>query len=144
MGGSPGGEADRGMPAGCLMDATLAIAAVLDKNHVDYSAPSEEFADRLMRVCRSVANRILPSGCYALVDPCETVERPGKPYAVCVNGCDATIKRVRPLANGYELSPDSTDPTFKPVVYDYGVEGTDEITVIGEVVWHCIPAGWQY
>lgn len=58
----PGREADDGMLSECLMDATLAIAAVLDKNHVDYSAPSEEFADRLMRVCRSVANRILPSG----------------------------------------------------------------------------------
>jgi len=58
----PGREASDEMLAECLMDATLAITAVLDRNHVDWSDPSDEFADRLMRVCRSVANRILPSG----------------------------------------------------------------------------------
>lgn len=44
----------------CLADASAAIRSVLDKAHVDYSEPTEDFADRLMRVCRSVANRILP------------------------------------------------------------------------------------
>jgi len=58
----PGRKVSDEMLTECLMDATLAIAAVLDRNHVDYSEPSEEFADRLMRVCRSVANRVLPSG----------------------------------------------------------------------------------
>ncbi len=37
--------------------------------------------------------------------------KPKKAYAVCVNGFDATIKRVKPLSNGYELIPDSIDPT---------------------------------
>lgn len=46
----------------CLEDATAAIMARLDRAHIDYSDPSEGFADRLMRVCRSVANRIMPSG----------------------------------------------------------------------------------
>lgn len=46
----------------CLADATAAICAALDARHVDYSQPSAEFADRLMRVCRSVANRIMPTG----------------------------------------------------------------------------------
>lgn len=45
----------------CLDDATAAICAALDKRDVDYADPSEEFADRLMRTCRSVANRIMPS-----------------------------------------------------------------------------------
>ena len=89
-------------------------------------------------------NRVLPNGCMALVDPCEAMERDGEPYAVCVNGYDATIKRVRTLANGFELDPDSTDPTYKPTIYVYGVEGTETITVIGRVVWYCVPFDWGF
>lgn len=89
-------------------------------------------------------NRILPDGCYALVDPCEDVERDNQPYAVCVNGYDATIKRVHKLENGFELRPDSTDPTIKAKVYDYGDPGTEQITIIGRVVYHVLPFDWSY
>lgn len=58
----PGRTASDEMLGECLADATAAIVAALDARNVDYSAPSEEFADRLMRVCRAVANRIMPSG----------------------------------------------------------------------------------
>lgn len=58
----PGRTASEEMLEECLMDATAAIVAVLEARNVDYSEPSEDFADRLMRVCRSVANRIMPSG----------------------------------------------------------------------------------
>lgn len=58
----PGRTASDAMLEECLADATAAIVAVLDDRGIDYSAPSEDFADRLMRVCRSVANRIMPSG----------------------------------------------------------------------------------
>jgi len=58
----PGRTASDEMLEECLMDATSAIVAKLEDRGVDYSDPSEDFADRLMRVCRSVANRILPSG----------------------------------------------------------------------------------
>ena len=58
----PGREASDEMLEECLADATAAIAAVLDARNVDYSDPSDELADKLMRVCRSVANRIMPSG----------------------------------------------------------------------------------
>lgn len=98
----------------------------------------------LLRVEGESMNRVLPNGCMALVDPCEAMERDGEPYAVCVNGYDATIKRVRTLANGFELDPDSTDPTYKPTIYDYGVEGTETITVIGRVVWYCVPFDWGF
>lgn len=98
----------------------------------------------LLKVRGESMNRVLPNGCYALIDPAKTVERDGKPYAVCVNGYDATIKRVRKLANGYELAPDSNDPTYRAQVYDYGIEGTDEITVIGRVVWYCVPFDWDF
>lgn len=98
----------------------------------------------LLRVDGESMNRVLPNGAYALVDPCDDVESNGKPYAVCVNGYDATIKRVRRLSNGFELAPDSTDPTFRSVVYDYGIEGTETITVIGRVVWYTLPYDWDF
>lgn len=44
----------------CLEDATVAIANVLDRRGIDWRDPSEELADRMMRTCRSVADRLLP------------------------------------------------------------------------------------
>jgi len=85
-------------------------------------------------------NNVLPNGCYALVDPeKKSPVVDGTAYAVCVNGYDATIKRIKQLENGVELIPDSKDPTFHAQVYDKTVEGTESITVIGEVVWYSIP-----
>lgn len=98
----------------------------------------------LLRVEGQSMNRILPNGCYALVDPCEDVERDNQPYAVCVNGYDATIKRVHKLENGFELRPDSTDPTIKAKVYDYGEPGTETITIIGRVVYFVLPFDWEF
>lgn len=98
----------------------------------------------LLKVSGTSMDRILPDGCYALVDPCDSVDHDGAPYAVCVNGYDATIKRVRRLANGFELVPDSTDPTYKPVVFDYGIEGTETVTVIGRVVYYVLPYDWSF
>lgn len=98
----------------------------------------------LLRVEGNSMNRVLPNGSFALIDPCDEVTADNKPHAVCVNGYSATIKRVRKLANGFELAPDSIDPTYKPVVYDYGVEGTETITVIGRVVWYCVPFDWEF
>lgn len=92
----------------------------------------------LLKVEGESMNKRLPNGSYALVNPTSDVID-GNAYAVCVNGYDATIKRVRKLENGFELMPDSTDPTIKSVIYDYGEEGTETVTVIGEVVWYCVP-----
>lgn len=98
----------------------------------------------LLRVNGESMNHILPNGCYALVDPREEVIEDNDPYAVCVNGFDATIKRVKKLENGFQLVPDSTDPTFPVQTFNYNEPGTDEITVIGKVVWHVIPFDWAY
>ena len=108
-------------------------------------AKHEEFPKAfLLRVTGESMNRILPNGCYALVDPCDDVERDNQPYAGCVNGYDATVKRVHKLNNGFELVPDSTDPTFKPQVFDYGIEGTETITPIGRVVYYVLPYDWRF
>lgn len=96
----------------------------------------------LLKVEGESMNRVLPNGSYALIDPTQEI-KDGKAYAVCVNGYDATIKRVKQLNNGFELAPDSTDPTYHSKTYDYGKEGTEEITIIGQVVWYCIPFDWD-
>lgn len=88
-------------------------------------------------------NKVLPNGSYAFVDPDQKEPFDNGAYAVCVNGYDATIKRVRKLANGFELAPDSTDPTYRAMVYDYGVDGTDQISIIGKIVWYCIPFDFE-
>lgn len=44
----------------CLNDCTAAINAELDRYGIDHSTPSEDYADRLMRACRSMANRVMP------------------------------------------------------------------------------------
>lgn len=98
----------------------------------------------LLRVEGESMNRVLPNGCFALVDPCDDVEFSGAPYAVCVNGYDATIKRVRRLNNGFELVPDSDDPTYKPRTYNYNEQGTQTITVIGRVVYYVLPFDWEF
>ena len=98
----------------------------------------------LLKVEGDSMNRILPNGCYALVDPCEAVEHNGAPYAVCVNGYDATIKRVNKLNNGFELAPDSNDPTYSKQVFNYNEPGTQTITVIGEIVYFVLPFDWEF
>ena len=98
----------------------------------------------LLRVDGESMNRVLPNGCYALVDPCHEVLHEGKPYAICVNGYDATIKRVRRLNNGFELVPDSTDPTYAPTVYNFNDPQTDPVIIIGEVVYYVLPYDWGF
>lgn len=45
----------------CLADASEAIALALEKAGVDWQNPSDDLARRMMRTCRSVAKRIMPS-----------------------------------------------------------------------------------
>lgn len=98
----------------------------------------------LLKVEGESMNRILPNGSYALIDPAQKEPISGKPYAVCVNGYDATIKRVVKLSNGFELTPDSTDPTFRPTVYDFNEPDTDPVTIIGRVVFYVLPFDWEF
>lgn len=96
-----------------------------------------------LKVKGTSMNRILPDGCYALIAPCRNVDNPGAPYAVAIGGDTATIKLVTPLANGVKLEPCSDDPTHRPAIFDFSNENTEEITVIGRVVWYCPPADWS-
>lgn len=92
----------------------------------------------LLKVVGESMNRIIPNGSYALINPTNEA-KDGRAYAVAVNGYDATIKRVHHLDNGIELVPDSTDPTIRPMVFDYADPDAETVTVIGEVVWYVVP-----
>lgn len=97
----------------------------------------------LLKVADDSMNRVLPNGCYALINPCREATEPMKAYAVCVNGFNATIQRVKPLSNGYELIPDSIDPTFRSQIFDFNEIGTQSVSIIGEVVWYLVPFGFE-
>lgn len=97
-----------------------------------------------LRVEGDSYNRSIPNGCYALIDFDMKEPNEHSPFAVCVNGHSATIKRVKRLANGYELIPNSYDPTYLPIIYDYNKEDTEEITIIGQVVYAAFPFDWEF
>lgn len=93
----------------------------------------------LLRVSGDSYNRKIPNGYYALVDPDDVEPNEKDPFAVCVNGNTATIKRVKRLSNGFELIPNSYDPTYTPIIYDYNRDDTALVTIIGKVVWATMP-----
>lgn len=99
----------------------------------------------LTRVVGDSMNRRIPNGYFALVDPDEDEPNEHDAFAICVNGDHATIKRVKKLANGYELIPDSYDPTCLPIVLDYN-DPTDKdktVTVLGKVVYAVMPFDYE-
>lgn len=55
-----GSVSDLTMLQECLEDCTAQICADLDAHEIEYTDPSETFSDQLMRVCRSMANRLMP------------------------------------------------------------------------------------
>lgn len=91
----------------------------------------------LVRVVGDSMSRQIHDGNFALVSPKYTEPNDRDMFLVTVNGDDATIKRIRKLANGVELLPDSYDPTYRPQVYDFGEADTPPVRVLGKVVWWC-------
>ena len=91
----------------------------------------------MVRVVGDSMNRYIHDGEYALVSPKYTEPNDRDMFLVTVNGYDATIKRVRRLANGIELLPDSYDPTYRPQVYDFNEMDTPDIKILGKIVWWC-------
>ena len=92
----------------------------------------------LVRVVGNSMSRRIQDGDFALVSPKYTEPNGHDMFLVTVNGDDATIKCVRVLENGIELVPDSYDPTYRPKVFDYNMEDTPPIRIIGKIVWWCM------
>ena len=57
-----GAVSDTAMLQARLDDCTAEINSRLDKAGIDHASPSEGFAYRLMMVCCSMANRVMPTG----------------------------------------------------------------------------------
>ena len=55
-----GSVADEGMLIECLEDCSALMESEMDRHGVSYDNPSYVMADRLMRVCRSMAHRVMP------------------------------------------------------------------------------------
>lgn len=95
-----------------------------------------------LRIKGNSVNRIFPNGCLALIAK-NIVEGTDRDlFAVCVNGFDATLKHVEKLENGIRLVPDSYDPTIHPIIFDYTLPDTEEVTIMGKVVWATMPFDW--
>ena len=59
--GRYGPVSDEGMLSECLADASAAIRLVLTERGIDWEHPTEDLADRMMRTCRAMAYRIMPT-----------------------------------------------------------------------------------
>ena len=97
-----------------------------------------------LKVSGESMNRILPNGCFALVNPCQEAWSRESPYAVAIGPNQATVRRVRMLSAGIELLPDSNDPTFRSQVFDFNEPETPEIRILGRVVWYTLPYDWHF
>lgn len=56
-----GSVTDTAMLQECLDDCSALMESEMDARGIAYIDPSTSFADRLMRVCRSMAQRIMPA-----------------------------------------------------------------------------------
>ena len=97
----------------------------------------------LLKVRGGGMDRLLPSGCLALVDPDDAEVLSGRVYALNVNGYDATLKHVEALQDGVRLVPNSSDPTIHPQVFDFNDEEAEDVTIIGRVVWATFPFDYE-
>lgn len=98
---------------------------------------NDDPAAYLVRVHGNSMNHCIQDGNFALISPKYREPNDHDMFLVTVNGDDATIKNVHKLENGIELVPNSYDPTFRSVVYDFGDESTPAIKILGKVVWWC-------
>lgn len=90
-----------------------------------------------VRVIGNSMDMDIHSGELALISPKYNEPNGRDIFLVAVNGDDATIKRIELLDNGLRLCPNSTDPTFRPRLFDFGNSDTERVSIIGKVVWHC-------
>lgn len=115
-------------------------------NVEDYIEIPEYIADRypdafLLRVNGDSMNKIVPSGMYALIDPCKEIKN-GEVAAVAINGYDATLKRFFRLQNSIALEPESYNDAHTPRIYS-GEEAAN-LKVIGKLVWFMPPFDARY
>lgn len=128
----------------------IAAGVPIELTECDYTFPcprviAEQHPNsRWYKVVGDSWNRKIPNGCLALVDFDRKEPLNDRvPFAVCVNGYSATIKGVQKLGNGYRLIPNSWDETITPLTFDYNKDDTEEVTIMGEVVYATFPYDYE-
>lgn len=98
-----------------------------------YIAPPSATAEHPTAVYVEVpddrVNRKIPRGYIAMVDTDIDDPEPGRMHCVLVDG-EMVFGRVQPLTNGFEVLPDSYDPTARPVVVDTSSQGVERIGIV--------------
>lgn len=97
----------------------------------------------LLEVKGDSMNKLLPTGTYALIEPCQEVEN-GTVAAVAINGYEATLKRFHKLSNGIVLEPESYNPEHSTQLYDCNEIDCGDIKILGKLVWHMAPTHIKY
>ena len=145
---SLGGEEDDGWTEAPLL-GSVAAGVPLEMVPTDTPCPAPAAIRSrfpkgfFLKIKGESVNRVLCNGSYAYINPTSEVVD-GKLYAVAVNGDEATVKRVQRLENGIKLCPDSNDPTFRDMIFDYNDPETKTVTVIGRVVWCMFPFDYDF
>lgn len=128
----------------------IAAGVPIELTECDYTFPCPRVIaekhpnSRWYKVVGDSWNRKIPNGCLALVDFDRKEPLNDRvPFAVCVNGYSATIKGVQKLGNGYRLIPNSWDETITPLTFDYNKDDTEEVTIMGEVVYATFPYDYE-
>lgn len=128
----------------------IAAGVPIELTECDYTFPCPRVIheahphSRWYKVVGNSWNKKIPNGCLALVDfDLREPMNDRTPFAVCVNGYTATIKSIQKLENGYRLLPNSWDETIRPLTFDYNNQDTDEVTIMGEVVYATFPFDYE-
>lgn len=85
-------------------------------------------------------NRIIPRGYIAMIDLDESKPKNGSVYCAVIDG-EVVFGRLLLLLNGYELIPESFDPTARPMIVDYDTTIVDRLAlVVGAIMpnWYDI------
>lgn len=121
-------------------DGTFSADDIESYFPLDLRFASRHHGGFFVRMPDDSMNRAIVRKGIVLIDPSNAGDVvDGSVYAVSVNGDDAVVRRVRRLSNGIELMPDSTDPTIRGAVYDFGDDGSPSVRVIGRAVWFAAP-----
>lgn len=97
----------------------------------------------LLKVVGDSMNKVIPSGAYALIDPCEEVAN-GEVAVVTVNGHEATLKRFYKLQSTLVLEPDSYNSEHSSQIFDMNKDDINTVKVIGKLVWFMAPFNAKY
>lgn len=92
----------------------------------------------LLKVEGDSMNRRVPNGAYVLINPTKEI-LDGAVYAICIGDNTATLKRVRIIDSGFELQPDSFNPSLVSQVFTHPSKESETVRVIGRAVAVVMP-----